>query len=184
MDFGELVVKAPTKTTAQTEKEREEDRQVKKCSKDKTTLPTILFDMGFSVCVRAFVAAAICAAYTCDAFVPSQQVFGGFSSQTVVETKDFGSVFSATRKTRLSMIMEQFVTDRDEATRKKDTDKYLQEVQKRVDRINELEATIEDLGDDELQAKTEEFKARLAKGEDINGPILEEAFAVVREAAW
>jgi preprotein translocase subunit SecA len=80
--------------------------------------------------------------------------------------------------------MEQFVTDRDEATRKKDTDKYLQEVQKRVDRINELEATIEDLGDDELQAKTEEFKARLAKGEDINGPILEEAFAVVREAAW
>ncbi len=40
------------------------------------------------------------------------------------------------------------------------------------------------MGDDELQAKTTEFKERLAKGEDINGPLLEEAFAVVREAAW
>jgi len=57
-------------------------------------------------------------------------------------------------------------------------------VQKRVERINALEATIEELGDDELQAKTQEFRERLAKGEDINGPILEEAFAVVREAAW
>lgn len=76
------------------------------------------------------------------------------------------------------------MTGRDEATRNKDNDKYLQEIQKRVDSINDLEATIEDLGDDELRQKTEEFKARLAKGEDINGPILEEAFAVVREAAW
>ena len=47
-----------------------------------------------------------------------------------------------------------------------------------------MEPTIEDLGDDELLAKTEEFRKRLAGGEDINGPILEEAFAVVREAAW
>eukprot|EP00429_Kryptoperidinium_foliaceum_P024656 CAMPEP_0176136238 /NCGR_PEP_ID=MMETSP0120_2-20121206/69133_1 /TAXON_ID=160619 /ORGANISM="Kryptoperidinium foliaceum, Strain CCMP 1326" /LENGTH=124 /DNA_ID=CAMNT_0017471999 /DNA_START=235 /DNA_END=605 /DNA_ORIENTATION=+ len=82
------------------------------------------------------------------------------------------------------MVLDQFIEGRDKATRKKETDKYLAEVQKRVDRINELEATIEDLGDDELQAKTEEFKSRLAKGEDINGLILEEAFAVVREAAW
>lgn len=82
------------------------------------------------------------------------------------------------------MILDQFVAGRDEATRKKDTDQYLQQVQKRVDRINTLEATIEELADDELQAKTVEFKERLAKGEDINGPILEEAFAVVREAAW
>jgi preprotein translocase subunit SecA len=29
-----------------------------------------------------------------------------------------------------------------------------------------------------------EFRERLKKGEDINGKILEEAFAVVREAAW
>ncbi|KAL3908321.1 MAG: hypothetical protein SGILL_008526, partial [Bacillariaceae sp.] len=54
----------------------------------------------------------------------------------------------------------------------------------RVDTINKLEATIEELDDDELQAKTEEFRQRLRKGEDIDGKILEEAFAVVREAAW
>jgi preprotein translocase subunit SecA len=54
----------------------------------------------------------------------------------------------------------------------------------RVERINAMEPTVEDLGDDELQAKTTEFRERLRNGEDINGPILEEAFAVVREAAW
>jgi preprotein translocase subunit SecA len=82
------------------------------------------------------------------------------------------------------MVLDQFIEGRDKATRKKETEKYLAEIQKRVERINGLEAAIEDLGDNELMAKTEEFKARLAKGEDINGPILEEAFAVVREAAW
>ena len=82
------------------------------------------------------------------------------------------------------MVIDQFVAGRDEKTRKKETEIYLAEVQKRVDRVNELEATFEDLDDDELRAKTNEFKVRLAKGEDINGPILEEAFAVVREAAW
>ncbi len=81
-------------------------------------------------------------------------------------------------------IVENFVASSDEKTRQKGNDKYLSKLQERVDRINGLEETIEDLGDEELQAKSEEFKQRLAKGEDINGPILEEAFAVVREAAW
>jgi preprotein translocase subunit SecA len=40
------------------------------------------------------------------------------------------------------------------------------------------------LGDDELEQKTSEFRERLAKGEDLNGSLLEETFAVVREAAW
>eukprot|EP00526_Cylindrotheca_closterium_P002552 CAMPEP_0113605646 /NCGR_PEP_ID=MMETSP0017_2-20120614/2439_1 /TAXON_ID=2856 /ORGANISM="Cylindrotheca closterium" /LENGTH=927 /DNA_ID=CAMNT_0000514151 /DNA_START=221 /DNA_END=3004 /DNA_ORIENTATION=+ /assembly_acc=CAM_ASM_000147 len=79
---------------------------------------------------------------------------------------------------------EDFVASSDEKTRKADNDKYLAELQGRVDRINGLEASIEDLGDDELQAKTAEFKKRLADGEDINGSLLEESFAVVREAAW
>ncbi len=81
-------------------------------------------------------------------------------------------------------IVENFVAGTDEKTRKAGNEKYLSKLQERVDRINGLEETIEELDDDELQAKTEEFKQRLAKGEDINGPILEEAFAVVREAAW
>lgn len=80
--------------------------------------------------------------------------------------------------------VEEFMTGRDDETRKAANEKYLAELQKRVERINELEGSIEELGDDEMVAKTEEFRTRLAKGEDINGKILEEAFAVVREAAW
>lgn len=80
--------------------------------------------------------------------------------------------------------VEDFLTGRDEAARKAENDKYIAELQKRVTKINDLEATIEELDDDELQEKTDEFRKRLQNGEDINGPILEEAFAVVREAAW
>ena len=68
--------------------------------------------------------------------------------------------------------------------RNKANEAYLQQLADRVDRINALEASVEDLGDDELTAKTADFRKRLAAGEDLNGPLLEEAFAVVREAAW
>ncbi|MCM3628119.1 preprotein translocase subunit SecA [Paenibacillus glycanilyticus] len=51
-----------------------------------------------------------------------------------------------------------------------------------VEEINGLESKITPLSDDELRNKTEEFKARLEKGEDIDS-ILPEAFAVVREAS-
>jgi len=51
-----------------------------------------------------------------------------------------------------------------------------------VDRINGLEPAYERLSDAELRAKTDEFKARLAKGELLND-ILPEAFAAVREAS-
>lgn len=82
-------------------------------------------------------------------------------------------------------VMEDFMAGTDKQTRKKENESYLVELNKRVERINALEASIEDLGDDELVAKTAEFRKRLVEdGEDINGPILEEAFAVVREAAW
>lgn len=88
--------------------------------------------------------------------------------------------------TKLQMgVLEDFLAGTDKETRKKENDIYLQTLQKRVLAINDLEPTIEDLSDDELIAKTSEFRKRLVdKGEDINGPILEEAFAVVREAAW
>ena len=49
--------------------------------------------------------------------------------------------------------------------------------------INALEPEIQALSDAALQAKTGEFKNRLANGEDLND-LLIEAFAVVREAAW
>lgn len=51
-----------------------------------------------------------------------------------------------------------------------------------VQRINALEPEIQRLSDDELRAKTAEFKERVARGESLDS-ILPEAFAVVREAA-
>ncbi|OPH54539.1 preprotein translocase subunit SecA [Paenibacillus ferrarius] len=52
---------------------------------------------------------------------------------------------------------------------------------KAVDYINELEATIKPLSDEELRGKTVEFRNRLEKGEELDD-LLPEAFAVVREA--
>lgn len=51
-----------------------------------------------------------------------------------------------------------------------------------VKKINELEADIEKLSDEQLKAKTEEFKNRLNNGETLDD-ILPEAAAVVREAS-
>jgi preprotein translocase subunit SecA len=53
---------------------------------------------------------------------------------------------------------------------------------KTVDQINALESSISLLSDEQLHAKTDEFRARLAKGETLD-EILPETFAVVREAS-
>jgi preprotein translocase subunit SecA len=57
---------------------------------------------------------------------------------------------------------------------------------KRLERIaaevNACEGQIQALTDDQLRAKTEEFKARLSAGEELDD-LLPEAFATVREAA-
>jgi len=80
---------------------------------------------------------------------------------------------------------DDFLTGQDDSSRQRKVKQYLEiEVQPRVQAINDLEETIEDLDDEQLQAKTVEFRQRLAEGEDVNGKLLEEAFAVVREAAW
>ncbi|MFJ7567138.1 preprotein translocase subunit SecA [Herminiimonas sp. NPDC097707] len=60
--------------------------------------------------------------------------------------------------------------------------RLLKQYQKTVREINALEPAMEQLSDAALQAKTPEFKERLAKGEDIDS-ILPEAFAVCREAS-
>ena len=52
-----------------------------------------------------------------------------------------------------------------------------------ADDVIALEDKFAALSDDELKAKTDEFKERLADGEKMND-ILLEAFATVREAAW
>jgi preprotein translocase subunit SecA len=61
-------------------------------------------------------------------------------------------------------------------------DRKLRPMQGRVAAINALEPRFQAKSDDELKAMTPEFRERLAKGEALED-ILNEAFAVVREAA-
>ena len=60
--------------------------------------------------------------------------------------------------------------------------KILRQLTKIAAEVNTFEAAIVPLSDEELRAKTQEFKARLTQGEDLDD-LLPEAFAVVREAA-
>ena len=59
-------------------------------------------------------------------------------------------------------------------------DREVNRIQVIVDQINLLESSISKLSDDQLLAKTGEFKARLKEGATLDD-ILPEAFAVVRE---
>ena len=61
-------------------------------------------------------------------------------------------------------------------------EKELKRLQPLVERINELEPEFEQLSDDELRTKTDDFKARLKTGSSLD-ELLPEAFAAVREAA-
>ncbi len=60
-------------------------------------------------------------------------------------------------------------------------DRLLKRYMQTVRAINALESSVQSLSDDALRGRTDEFKARLAKGETLD-QILPEAFAVVREA--
>ena len=60
--------------------------------------------------------------------------------------------------------------------------RLIKQYQQTVRAINALEPAMEKLSDAELQAKTPEFKERIAKGEPLD-KILPEAFAVCREAS-
>jgi len=61
-------------------------------------------------------------------------------------------------------------------------DRLLKGYRKVVQQINALEASLEPLDDAALQAKTGEFRQRLAQGQTLD-QLLPEAFAVVREAS-
>ncbi|MEZ5447454.1 MAG: preprotein translocase subunit SecA [Gammaproteobacteria bacterium] len=61
-------------------------------------------------------------------------------------------------------------------------ERTLRRMRKVVARINSLEAALQPLTDEQLRAKTEEFRARSAAGETLDA-LLPEAFAVVREAS-
>ncbi|MGR5177541.1 preprotein translocase subunit SecA [Vibrio parahaemolyticus] len=61
-------------------------------------------------------------------------------------------------------------------------DRTLRRLRKIVKQINNYEPQFEALSDEELKAKTVEFRERLDKGEDLD-QLLPEAFATVREAS-
>ena len=61
-------------------------------------------------------------------------------------------------------------------------DRLLKQYRKTAAAINALEPALEKLSDDELRAKTDEFRQRLAGGESLD-KLLPEAFAVVREGS-
>ena len=61
--------------------------------------------------------------------------------------------------------------------------KEVKKVEKIVDKIEAYDEAMQALTDEELKAKTPEFKERLKNGETLDD-LLPEAFAVCREAAW
>ncbi len=60
-------------------------------------------------------------------------------------------------------------------------DRLIKQYTQTVKRINALEPTLQGLTDEQLRAKTDEFRQRHANGESLDN-LLPEAFAVVREA--
>ena len=61
-------------------------------------------------------------------------------------------------------------------------ERILKRLSKTVNRINTLEPELQKLSDDQLKARTDEFRKRFQEGETLD-QLLPEAFAVVREAS-
>ncbi|WP_250229065.1 preprotein translocase subunit SecA [Anaeropeptidivorans aminofermentans] len=62
------------------------------------------------------------------------------------------------------------------------SDREIKRIKSTAEKVEKLEPSMEALSDDELRAKTDEFKLRLSQGETLDD-LLPEAFAVVREAS-
>ena len=60
------------------------------------------------------------------------------------------------------------------------SEKELKKINPIVDKVESYDSAMQALSDEELRAKTDEFKARLANGETLDD-LLPEAFAAVRE---
>ncbi len=75
----------------------------------------------------------------------------------------------------LSYVLEKIVGSKN--------DRDLKKLRHVVERVNALEPSVKNLTDEQLSAKTAEFRERLSNGETTDD-LLPEAFAVVRETAW
>jgi len=61
-------------------------------------------------------------------------------------------------------------------------DRLIKQYRRQCEAINKLEPAMQALTDEQLQAKTEEFRQRVTAGESTDA-LLPEAFAVVREGS-
>ncbi len=61
-------------------------------------------------------------------------------------------------------------------------DRFIKKLSKTVEKVGSYETELEKLSDEDLKAKTSEFKERIAKGQSLDS-LLPEAFALVREAS-
>ena len=61
-------------------------------------------------------------------------------------------------------------------------DRFVKKLSKTVEKVNSYESELEKFSDEEIKAKTLEFRERIAKGQSLDS-LLPEAFAVVREAS-
>ena len=61
--------------------------------------------------------------------------------------------------------------------------RFLKNLEKKINYINALEEIFQSLSDDDLCGKTDIFRQRLHKGETLD-QLLPEAFALVREVSW
>src|SRR5205823_9302542 len=73
---------------------------------------------------------------------------------------------------KLDKLVKKFVGSRN--------DREIKKIQPLVAKINDLEPRLSSLTDEQLKAKTAEFKQRFENGESLED-LLPEAFAVVRE---
>ena len=62
-------------------------------------------------------------------------------------------------------------------------DRDMKRLRPQVEKINSLEPAMKALSNDQLKAKTPEFRERIERGESLDA-LLPEAFAVCREASW
>lgn len=97
------------------------------------------------------------------------------NAQTCTKRHDFGifRIRTFERTVRMKKLLEKIMGSY--------SDRALKKIRPIVDEINNFESKIKPLSDDELRAKTDEFRSRLSAGETLDD-ILPEAFAVVREA--
>ncbi len=87
----------------------------------------------------------------------------------------FSAPLPLPQRAMINRILTRFIGTHNDRELKRIRERY-------VEPINALEPEYESLSDGDLRAKTDQFRSRLADGEEVDG-LLAEAFAAVREAS-